>query len=84
LTYYTRRKPMSNYQRPWTDADRFAYGTQRLRAATIPSRRHDGPHADEWAWDTPTHHCPECGREFDLTDPVDADEAANGHDCEAV
>ncbi len=27
--------------------------------------------------------CKECGRVFDLTDAVDADEWAYGHDCEA-
>lgn len=27
--------------------------------------------------------CIECGRIFDLLDPVDADEWAHGHDCEA-
>lgn len=27
--------------------------------------------------------CPECGRVFDLTDEVDAEEWAYGHDCEA-
>lgn len=27
--------------------------------------------------------CAECGRIFDLTRPVDADEWAYGHDCEA-
>lgn len=26
--------------------------------------------------------CVECGRVFDLLDPTDADEWANGHDCE--
>lgn len=26
--------------------------------------------------------CEECGRIFDLTDPVDAEEFAYGHDCE--
>lgn len=26
--------------------------------------------------------CPECGREFDMTDEVDAAEFAYGHDCE--
>lgn len=26
--------------------------------------------------------CPECGRYFDLLDEGDADEWANGHDCE--
>jgi hypothetical protein len=30
-----------------------------------------------------TRTCRECGRKFDLTDPTDADEWANGHDCEA-
>ncbi len=28
--------------------------------------------------------CPECGRVFDLYDESDADEWANGHDCEIV
>lgn len=28
--------------------------------------------------------CVECGRTFDLTVPADADEWANGHDCEEV
>ena len=27
--------------------------------------------------------CVECGRIFDLLHPVDADEWAHGHDCEA-
>lgn len=27
--------------------------------------------------------CCECGREFDLLDPIDAAEWAFGHDCEA-
>ena len=27
--------------------------------------------------------CPECGREFDLTDPIDAEEWLFGHDCES-
>jgi hypothetical protein len=26
--------------------------------------------------------CPECDREFDLTDEADAEEFAYGHDCE--
>jgi len=26
--------------------------------------------------------CPECGRRFDLTDEVDSEEWATGHDCE--
>lgn len=30
-----------------------------------------------------TATCPECGRVFDLLDPVDAEEWAYGHDCEA-
>lgn len=30
-----------------------------------------------------TRTCPECGRVFDLTNAVDAEEAAYGHDCEA-
>lgn len=65
----------------WNANDRFAFATQRLRAATIPARRHDGPALDEWDWDT-DEQCPECGRVFDLTDPTDADEWAFGHDCE--
>lgn len=64
----------------WNEADRFAFATQRLRAATVPARRRGGPTTDEW--DT-VHVCRECGRVFDLTDPDDADEAAHGHDCEA-
>lgn len=27
--------------------------------------------------------CPECGRDFDLSEEVDAEEWAYGHDCEA-
>lgn len=27
--------------------------------------------------------CPECARRFDLSNPDDAEEWANGHDCEA-
>lgn len=27
--------------------------------------------------------CPECGRRFDLLNETDANEWANGHDCEA-
>ena len=30
-----------------------------------------------------TATCVECGRVFDLTNDVDADEWYNGHDCEA-
>lgn len=26
--------------------------------------------------------CPECGRVFDLTNEIDADEWSYGHDCE--
>ena len=26
--------------------------------------------------------CPECGRVFDITDELDAEELAYGHDCE--
>jgi hypothetical protein len=29
-----------------------------------------------------TPKCPECDRTFDLTDEVDAEEFAYGHDCE--
>ena len=29
-----------------------------------------------------SHECPECGRVFDLANPIDAMEAAYGHDCE--
>ena len=28
--------------------------------------------------------CGECGRTFDLTDDIDADEWAYGHDCEVM
>lgn len=35
----------------WNENDRFAFSTARLRASTIPARRHDGPSADEWDWD---------------------------------
>jgi hypothetical protein len=35
-------------QRRWTDTDRFAFATQRLRASTVPSRRAAGPTVDEW------------------------------------
>ena len=76
---------MSRHPGKWTEADRFAFATQRLRAATVPARRHDGPTADEWSPDDlALEQCPECGRVFDLTDPTDADEATHGHDCEAV
>lgn len=73
--------------RSWNADDRFAFATQRLRAATIPARRPDGPDADEWGgtdeWKfVALEQCPECGRVFDLTDPTDADEWAYGHDCE--
>lgn len=42
----SKRKHIAD--RPWNDADRFAFATQRLRAATIPSRRHNGPDIAEW------------------------------------
>lgn len=32
----------------WTEADRFAFATQKLRASAIPGRRFEGPDADEW------------------------------------
>lgn len=36
-------------RRPWNDADRDAFARgERLRAATIPGRRYDGPDPDEW------------------------------------
>lgn len=37
--------------RRWTDTDRHAFATQRLRAATIPGRRPNGPTTDEWDYD---------------------------------
>ena len=76
-----------NINKAWNDDDRFAFAHQKLRAATIPARRHDGPDLDEWAWDTTltnTTRCPECDRVFDLSDPTDADEWAWGHDCETI
>lgn len=41
------------------------------RKALVPPMRH-----------VATRTCPECGRVFDLSNPVDADELAYGHDCE--
>lgn len=38
--------------------------------------------ADRWQ-QARRARCPECGRTFDLADPVDADEWSHGHDCEA-
>ena len=72
-----------NINKAWNDDDRFAFAHQKLRAATIPARRHDGPAADEWD-DFAVEQCPECGRVFDLSDPTDADEWAWGHDCETI
>lgn len=44
--------------------------------------------AEPFAWanrgdNPPVARCGECGRRFDLCDDVEADEWANGHDCEA-
>lgn len=71
----------NKHNKGWNEADRFAFATQKLRAATIPARRPSGPAADEWD-DFAVEQCPECGRVFDLTDATDADEWAHGHDCE--
>ena len=35
----------------WTTSDRQAFADCKLRALTVPSRRHAGPSADEWDWD---------------------------------
>ena len=36
---------------------------QRLRAQTIPAKRHPGPHASEWFdEDTPEHFCLVCDK----------------------
>jgi len=35
-----------------------------------------------WWIDGGVGQCPECNRVFDLTNPDDADEFFNGHDCE--
>ena len=81
-------KKHTNHNKAWNAADRFAFATQKLRAATIPGRRPAGPDAGEWddaddEWTlVALEQCPECGRVFDLTDPTDADEWAFGHDCE--
>lgn len=55
------------FKNKWTEADRFAFATQRLRATAIPSRRHGGPEADEWLEDDEceceipwTGGCPAC------------------------
>ena len=46
----SKRKHIAS--RPWTEADRFAFATQRLRAQTIPAGRSNGPTVDEWDDDT--------------------------------
>lgn len=38
-------------QRQWNAEDRFAFSTQRLRASTIPGRKHGGPTTDEWDYE---------------------------------
>lgn len=44
------QKKNNNRRRPnaWTEADRFAFATQKLRASAIPGRRNEGPEAGEW------------------------------------
>lgn len=47
-------KNNNNHKSPkarWSEADRFAFSTQKLRASSVPGRRKGGPHASEWAWE---------------------------------
>ena len=56
---------------PDITAERYQGTTEDFLVAA-PNVRRVGPGAT----------CPECGRTFDLLDPVDSDEWSAGHDCE--
>lgn len=45
------RHPRKGGPRPraWSDEDRFAFATARLRAKTVPAKRRPGPSAADWA-----------------------------------
>lgn len=91
LTSGRERVLLTNLSRELAAVDGSLLARKLLRAITIRCDGHmvgvahvdgrvkwlDGPVR------TPKARCPECGRVFDLADPNDADEWANGHDCES-